>query len=281
MVLGEHRWCSISTSAGCRKRRAWRWCPFLGRSKNGGHAPNPLVATQKSSNIKQKRDFACPSYLYIYIYLYTVHMFISAFIKVFLSWHDPSCFDLAKSQTGTQKIAASATAAQRMAQRFPSRLDNADEFQVIVQRGASRDLLDLALFICIESHLGKVGVGGGLWPLIGEMMEWMVANHQDVYTDIWWSSLMISYWDLQNSPWWFFAIFWWHKIMVEQEDRGYAMRLSAPSSSCYCTAMCLLKAPKPPKPPPFNSNLSLSFLEIVWQRQSQSMPYSILIAVWL
>ena len=104
----------------------------------------------------------------IYIYLYS----------------DPSCFDLAKSQTGTQKIAASATAAQRMAQRFPSRLDNADEFQVIVQRGASRDLLDLALFICIESHLGKVGVGGGLWPLIGEMMEWMVANHQDVYTDI-------------------------------------------------------------------------------------------------
>ena len=125
-------------------------------------------------------------------------MFIYVFIKVFLSWHDPSCFDLAKSQTGTQKIAASATAAQRMAQRFPSRLDNADEFQVIVQRGASRDLLDLALFICIESHLGKVGVGGGLWPLIGEMMEWMVANHQDVYTDIWW-----SFNDQLMDPWWY------------------------------------------------------------------------------
>lgn len=188
---------------------------------------------------------------------------------------------------------------QRMAQRFPSGLDNADEFQVIVQRGASRDLLDLALFICIESHLGKgMEWRWRRWPLIGEMMEWMVANHiqpsgcfilifDDPLMISWWIlDVMISYyshWDLQDSPWWFFAIFWWHKIMVEQEDRGYAMRPLRPFLLMLlpCAYSKHSKHPNHPNHPNSIQSLSLSFLEIVWQRQSQSMPYSILIAVWL
>ena len=139
-----------------------QWCPFLGRSKNGGHAPNPLVATQKSSNIRQKRDLACPSNIYIYIYIiYTVHICLYYCFHQRVSLHDPSSFDRRQVSTlGTQKNFAGLRRrmAQGMAQRFPSGLDDADEFQVIVQRGASGDLLDLALFICIESHLGK-GVG--------------------------------------------------------------------------------------------------------------------------
>ena len=67
----------------------------------------------------------------------------------------------------------------------PSGLDDAEEFQVVVERGARGDLLHLALFIGIEGHLNGGRAGGWRWwkrlalsTEVGENDG--MANHQDV-----------------------------------------------------------------------------------------------------
>ena len=92
------------------------------------------------------------------------------------------------------------------------------------------------------------------------------------------------FYDQLIDPWWDLTEIY----KAPHHDHGWTRRMgihNRPISHYqplppHATAMRLLKAPKPPQ---FNSILSLSFLENVLQRESQSIPisYSILIAVWL